>query len=293
MIEIPKLGYRLTHTNNVTKVSVTNNPDGEEDGFCYYAHEVPDSSLTSDTTDKSFLVKNDYIYIGAYIGTISDTKIYSSSDKTSSTSSILNIRNRDANFGSLTYYQYLLLQCLYLIKYKDRNSRNYFSKLSNSISSNKTTGLTNKLGFNGSDENIGNKFIGIEDLFDKPTFLSGVLFITSSITDAYGAYRSIYTPNYTKRYLISTNGYPLTKTGYMSIAIGTNESGFLPLLGSSVTGSSSTYYCAYMNIGVSNSSSAYSCVTKCDGIFDLTATLSNSNIRLVYYPKITNSQTTE
>lgn len=293
MIEIPKLGYRLTHTNNVTKVSVTNNPDGEEDGFCYYAHEVPDSSLTSDTTDKSFLVKNDYIYIGAYIGTISDTKIYSSSDKTSSTSSILNIRNRDANFGSLTYYQYLLLQCLYLIKYKDRNSRNYFSKLSNSMSSNKTTGLTNKLGFNGSDENVGNKFIGIENLFDKATFLSGVLFITSSITDAYGAYRSIYTPNYTKQYLISTNGYPLTKTGYMSIAIGTNESGFLPLLGSSVTGSSSTYYCAYMNIGVSKSDSAYSCVTKCDGIFDLTATLSNSNIRLVYYPKITNSQTTE
>ena len=153
MIEIPKLGYRLTHTNNVTKVSVTNNPNGEEDGFCYYAHtyaEIGDS---------------DVIYVGAYPSyfDVTEKKFYSSSDKVldntqynSELSGYLYNQKifdtyiqRREGYSSLNFWIFTLLQCLYLIKYKNRDVHTAIGagfntkSTDNNVIGKVTTGLTN------------------------------------------------------------------------------------------------------------------------------------------------------
>lgn len=294
MIEIPKLGYRLTHTNNVTKVSVTNNPDGEEDGFCYYAHTVFDSSLTANSSRETDLVVNEKIYVGAYIGTVNDSRLYSSSDKKITLAQIVNIQNRNENFGLFTYYQYLLLQCLYLIKYKDRNSRKIFTKLLSDVANtnNIITGKTNSMGMYNSDENIGNKFLGFENLFDVRTLLAGYYY--SYYSDYYG-YGYLYNLNMTHMYTGTSFSRCYLKPGYLTIPVGNNANGFQPISTSSIGGSDTTYYCAYIDMGTS-SKNAYNCCIRGSsyGIFGLTYTSSSSNYsRLVYYPKSTNTQTTE
>lgn len=294
MIEIPKLGYRLTHVGNVTKVSVTNNPDGEEDGFCYYAHTVFDSSLTANSSRETDLVVNEKIYVGAYIGTVNDSRLYSSSDKKITLAQIVNIQNRNENFGLFTYYQYLLLQCLYLIKYKDRNSRKIFTKLLSDVANtnNIITGKTNSMGMYNSDENIGNKFLGFENLFDVRTLLAGYHY--SYYSDYYG-YGYLYNLNMTHMYTGTSFSRCYLKPGYLTIPVGNNANGFQPISTSSIGGSDTTYYCAYIDMGTS-SNNAYNCCIRGSsyGIFELTYTFSSSNYsRLVYYPKSTNTQTTE
>lgn len=294
MIEIPKLGYRLTHVGNVTKVSVTNNPDGEEDGFCYYAHTVFDSSLTANSSRETDLVVNEKIYVGAYIGTVNDSRLYSSSNKKITLAQIVNIQNRNENFGLFTYYQYLLLQCLYLIKYKDRNSRKIFTKLLSDVANtnNIITGKTNSMGMYNSNENIGNKFLGFENLFDVRTLLAGYYY--SYYSNYYG-YGYLYNPNMTHMYTGTSFSRCYLKPGYLTIPVGNNANGFQPISTSSIGGSDTTYYCAYIDMGTS-SKNAYNCCIRGSsyGIFGLTYTSSSSNYsRLVYYPKSTNTQTTE
>lgn len=295
MIEIPKLGYRLTHVGNVTKVSVTNNPNAEEDGFCYYAHTVLDSSLTANSSTEADLVVNENIYIGAYIGTVADSRLYSSSDKKIIQAQIANIRNRNEKFGLFTYYQYLLLQCLYLIKYKDRNSRKIFTNLLSDVANinNMTTGKTNSMGMYNSDENIGNKFLGFENLFDVTTLLAGYYYSYYN-TNSYG-YGRLYNPNMTHMYAGNPFSNCYLKSGYLTIPVGDNANGFQPINTSLMGGSSTTYYCDVINTATS-SGTAYNCCVRASsyGIFGLNYSSSSSNYsRLVYYPKSTNTQTTE
>lgn len=254
MIEIPKLGYRLTHTNNVTKVSVTNNPNGEEDGFCYYAHtyaEIGDS---------------DVIYVGAYPSyfDVTEKKFYSSSDKVldntqynSELSGYLYNQKifdtyiqRREGYSSLNFWIFTLLQCLYLIKYKNRDVHTAIGagfntkSTDNNVIGKVTTGLTNSDGmyYGGQTDEKGSKFLGIENLWGSPfsTYISN---ITTFNNDEYANRTSVLgVKNIIKKFTI---GGSLT-SGFIKTVVGTNEHGFNPLTTLTYSGgSTSTYYCSY------------------------------------------------
>lgn len=254
MIEIPKLGYRLTHTNNVTKVSVTNNPNGEEDGFCYYAHtyaEIGDS---------------DVIYVGAYPSyfDVTEKKFYSSSDKVLDNTQYNNelsgylynqkifdryIQRREG-YSSLNFWIFTLLQCLYLIKYKNRDVHTAIGagfntkSTDNNVIGKVTTGLTNSDGmyYGGQTDEKGSKFLGIENLWGSPfsTYISN---ITTFNNDEYANRTSVLgVKNIIKKFTI---GGSLT-SGFIKTVVGTNEHGFNPLTTLTYSGgSTSTYYCSY------------------------------------------------
>lgn len=265
MIEIPKLGYRLTHTNNVTKVSVTNNPNGEEDGFCYYAHtyaEIGDS---------------DVIYVGAYPSyfDITEKKFYSSSDKVldntqynSELSGYLYNQKifdtyiqRREGYSSLNFWIFTLLQCLYLIKYKNRDVHTAIGagfntkSTDNNVIGKVTTGLTNLDGmyYGGQTDEKGSKFLGIENLWGSPfsTYISN---ITTFNNGTYANRISVLgIKNIIKSFTIAGS---LT-SGFIKTVVGTNEHGFNPLTTLTVSGgSTSTYYCSYAS-GAGSSSSRY------------------------------------
>ena len=265
MIEIPKLGYRLTHTNNVTKVSVTNNPNGEEDGFCYYAHtyaEIGDS---------------DVIYVGAYPSyfDVTEKKFYSSSDKVldntqynSELSGYLYNQKifdtyiqRREGYSSLNFWIFTLLQCLYLIKYKNRDVHTAIGagfntkSTDNNVIGKVTTGLTNLDGmyYGGQTDEKGSKFLGIENLWGSPfsTYISN---ITTFNNGTYANRISVLgIKNIIKSFTIAGS----LLSGFIKTVVGTNEHGFNPLTTLTVSGgSTSTYYCSYAS-GAGSSSSRY------------------------------------
>jgi len=122
MIEIPKMAYSMKTVGNYLYVKVTNNPsptnnvDGTED-WCFHAH------TRSTAGDKEKL------YVGAYLGwTDGSSKLRSLSGKApTATQTIGTFRTRaQANgtgYDQMAFYPLTLLQCLYLIRYKNRNSQ--------------------------------------------------------------------------------------------------------------------------------------------------------------------------
>ena len=71
MIEIPKLGYKMTTDGNSHTIMVTDDPNAP--GYCYRAHGL-DAEGDCDA-----------IYIGAYLATNISSKLYSLSGKSPTT----------------------------------------------------------------------------------------------------------------------------------------------------------------------------------------------------------------
>ena len=87
MVEIPLIGYRLWQEGNFQYVSVTTDPN--KTGYCYYAHSL-DAEKDCDK-----------IYIGAYLGYSTNSKLYSRSGVSpTSRVSLIDFRNYAANKGT-------------------------------------------------------------------------------------------------------------------------------------------------------------------------------------------------
>lgn len=218
MIEIPKLGYKMTTDGNTHTIMVTDDPNA--DGYCYRAHGL-DAEGDCDS-----------IYIGAYLATNISSKLYSLSGKTpTATITLTNARTyaqaRGTGYQLVSFYPLTLLQCLYLIMYKNRNGQQALGYgYANGNSAAIATGGTNAKGMCYGE--TGGKqqmcFLGIEDFWGNLFWWIDGLYCDSkwNVKTAFKDFKD------------DGSSYPFTKAsgltsnlgGWMGDIQGTNEGGF-------------------------------------------------------------------
>lgn len=237
MVEIPKIGYKLWNDNNYQYVSVTEDPN--KDGYCYYAH-----SLNS-VGDCSKL------YIGAYLSNMNGR---SYSGQTPGYNLDLN-ENRDlataigSNYSLFSFYSLTLLQCLYVIIYKNLDSQTALGEGYTGGDNRVKTGGTNSNPFcyGSSSASQQVKFLGIEDFYGNEFYWVDGLYCDDSMNIKTDYRNSVFTGSNGNNFQFSaSSGLTSGISGYMTQIQGINEMGFLPRVTS--YGSSSTYYCDYGNL---------------------------------------------
>lgn len=237
MVEIPKIGYRLWNDGSYQYVSVTTDPTKEN--YCYYAH-----SLNSDGDC-------DKIYYGAYLGYVNSNNLYSRSgvSPTASTS-LTNFRtyaaNRGTGYSLEQFFPRTLLQCLYVIIYKNLNSQAALGQGYTGASAKANTGTTNSNMFcyGTQDDTTHVKFLGVEDFYGNLySWLDGIYSDTSNLlTD----YRNSQMTGSGHSFQFSTpKGTSSSYSGYINKIMGTNTSGFTKDYNNNTDGTSSTYFADY------------------------------------------------
>lgn len=279
MIEIPKIGYRIAKNGTNLIVQITNNPNRED--FSYLAH-------TRETEGD-----RDYLYVGAFLGSLNNEKLCSISGAEPYSNEPGDNGNyyyditpwRDAahsrgnGYDILSFYPLTLLQCLYLIMFKNLDCQaalgmgyvgnayvNEETWEIENLTSPTMTGSTTAKGMNyGSEEDPLQqmKFLGMEDFWGNiRQYIDGIAIKDNG--DIYCATDNFVMPFYFDSYYeenpdaaIECTGrefpYNYTKIGnqsldnslYMSEPYGTNEGGFLPVV---CEGSQTTYFCDFSNI---------------------------------------------
>lgn len=234
MIEIPKCGVKIATSGNTLTIKITDNPNATADGFHYYAH----TRATEGDCDK--------LYIGAYVGYSSSSKLRSLSgksptvDKTIGAFRTLAQANGDG-YDQISFYPLTLLQCLFLIRYKNRNSQTALGRgyVDGSVKTN--TGATNANGmYYGSTSGTTHvKFAGIEDFWGNIFYFIDGIYSDSNrnILTAFDNFNDTGS-GYTSRGQGATSNIG----NYMSKPQGTTETGFIA---KEVNGSSTTHFCDY------------------------------------------------
>lgn len=230
MIEIPKIGYRISKSRNTLTVQVTDNP-GDRD-FCYKAHTREEEG------------DRDKLYIGAFLGTENGGLRSLAGAEPLSAKSLAAFRRyaqaRGAGYDLLSFYPLTLLQCLYLIMYKNLNSQaalgmGYVGGSKQEQHCMKTGATADKgMSYGTEDPMEQMKFLGMEDFWGNLRQWvdglivkhSGCLTAMKNFNDTGDGYTDIGTPgNYF--------------AGYMTAPWGKSDAGFI--MGSH-GGSSSTYF---------------------------------------------------
>lgn len=237
MIEIPKIGYRISKSGTLLTVHITDVPN--KVGFSYKAHTRTNEG------------DRDKLYVGAFLGSHKDNRLRSLSGKTPVSYKKISVMGESAlingsGYDILSFYPLTLLQCLYLIMYKNLNSQSALGMGYVNGSTVKNTGATIDKGMNyGSSDNTKQmKFLGIEDFWGNLNqFIYGcyiddnahLLVATESFNPTGEGYADMG--------VIS----PYSTGGYMSEPQGNNNAGFMVRY---VRGSSSTYFSDYVMHGL-------------------------------------------
>ncbi len=189
--------------------------------------------------------EQDKIYIGAYLGYLNSSTLKSWSGRTPTASKTsANFRSyaqaNGTNYQKMTWYMYLMLEILFVLKYKSTDcqtalGRGYVDGNSAAIS----TGNTDTKGFNFG-ETTGKqqmKFMGIEDVWGNLyQFIDGLYTDGYVIKTTQGSFADFSGSNIT-----STNsGLSTNTSGYITKIQGTTETGFLL---KAASGSETTFYC--------------------------------------------------
>jgi hypothetical protein len=232
MIEIPKTGYSISTAGNTLTVKVTDDPNNPN--FKYYAHSRAAEG------DRSKL------YIGAYLGWNDGGKLRSLSGKTPTADQTIGTfrtqaQANGAGYDIVSFYPLTLLQCLFLIKYKNRDSQTALGKGYVGGSAAQVTGATNSNGmdYGTTSDTSRVKFLGIEDMWGNLRW-----FIDGFFSDASRNMLTAFTDfndtgsGYTDRGQGATSDIG----NYMSKPQGTSQTGFIA---KEVSGSASTYFCDY------------------------------------------------
>ena len=237
MIEIPKMAYLINTTGNYVDVKITNNPNAKsvDANYCFFAHSRASEG------DKNNL------YVGAYAGNTSSSKLRSLSGKAPTASQTIGTFRTQAQangtgYDQLGFYPLTLLQCLYLIRYKNLDSqtalgRGYVDANASAIN----TGGTNAKGMNFGEGTgkLQMKFLGIEDFWGNVCNWIDGLFCDGSrnILTAFTSFN-----NTGSGYSNKGTGGAANLGGYMSKPQGNSNTGFIV---KEVSGSSTTYYTDY------------------------------------------------
>lgn len=240
MIEIPKCGVKIATSGNTLTIKITDNPNATGDGFRYYAH----TRATEGDCDK--------LYVGAYVGYTSSGKLRSLSGKAPTVNQTIGTFRTQAQangdgYDQISFYPLTLLQCLFLIRYKNRNSQTALGRGYVDASAATNTGATNANGmyYGTTSGTVHVKFAGIEDFWGNVFY-----FIDGIFSDAS---RNILTAF--DNFNDTGNGYTSRGQGatsnignYMSKPQGTTETGFIA---KEVNGSTTTHFCDYANLDAS------------------------------------------
>ena len=252
MIEFPLMGYKLWNEDSYQYVSVTDDPNAEDKGYCYYAHSL--------NTEKDC----DKIYIGAFLGYVdagggSNYRLRSiatveTGNATPTAASLVDFRTYAANRGSgyslISFFPWTLLQCLYVIIYKNLNSQAALGQGYTDAFEVGTIGttLSQPFCYGTQDSTTHMKFLGIEDMWGNlGHWLDGVYCDSSNLlTD----YRNSQMINDGHDFQFSTaKGISDFYDGYIDKIIGTNTSGFTKDYNNgSNNGRDSTYFADYGHV---------------------------------------------
>ena len=236
MVEIPKIGYRLWNDENYQYVSVTNDPAKAD--YCYYAHSL---NSTGDC---------DKIYYGAYYGYVNGNNLYSRSEVSPTAStSLTDFRtyavNRGTGYSLESFFPRTLIQCLYVVMYKNLDSQTALGKGLTSASAKVNTGGTNTQNFCYGTTSGSNqvKFLGIEDFWGNLYgWLDGIY--CDSDRNIKTDYRnSVFTGTDGNNFQFSTaTGASRNYYGHINKIMGTNTTGFVKDYNNNTDGSESTYF---------------------------------------------------
>ncbi len=233
-IAYPRRGIRVENVGNRIKLSMTDNPDLY--GFEYNAHRFNNDH------------KNIF-YVGAYLASLSET----SDGKTVMSSlpnkpvSIINNLDDAKNYANsknaylFSYYQWLFIQCMYVMKYKNFDSQSTVCKgfIANGTSiENLSTGITDTYGMDSNLLSVADrvsgqhrsKLFGLEDIYGTLHQWLDCILSTSSTVFAHWGGNQLAS-------IAKINGS--LSSGYANGIVGTTSAVFLP---NSFTGSSSTGY---------------------------------------------------
>lgn len=231
MIEFPRFGYRIyTDDNDQLFISITDNPHNPDFGYYAFIRE----------SDKS---QQDKMYKGAFKASLDSTgtKLRSVANaQPIASKTIAQYRQlAQANgegYDSTTAGSIIALQCLYMIKYCNRNGQTALGWGYVSASAATKTGGTVDKGMYYGNTTAGTeqmKFAGVEDFWGN--IWEWVNGITSdenrNIVVNYGGENHIYQTNLT-----------VNSDGYVVKVIGNTLAGFHNV---KVGGSTTTYWCDY------------------------------------------------
>lgn len=240
MVEIPKCGVKIATSGNTLTIKITDNPNATGDGFHYYAH----TRATEGDCDK--------LYVGAYLGYTTSSKLRSLSGKSPTVNQTIGTfrtqaQANGAGYDQISFFALTLLQCLFLIRYKNRNSQVALGRGYVDASAKANTGETNANGmYYGSTSGTTHvKFAGIEDFWGNLYYWIDGLYSDGSrnVLTAFDNYNDTGS-GYTSRGKGATSNIG----NYMSKPQGTTETGFIA---KEVSGSSSTYFCDYASLSAS------------------------------------------
>lgn len=243
MIEIPKMAYMIYTEGTDLYVKVTDNPSAKsvDPRYCFNAHS---RDVEGD---------REKLYIGAYLGYDLSGKLRSlSGKKPTAERNIGTFRTQAQANGNgydlVSFYPLTLLQCLYLIRYKNLDSqtalgRGYVDGNSASIN----TGGTNAKGmfFGETTGKQQMKFLGIEDFWGNLRWWIDGLFSDENrhIKTAFKDFNDTGAG-----YVDNGQGAAANIGNYMSKPQGTSQTGFIA---KEVTGSATTYFCDYAHLDAS------------------------------------------
>ena len=254
-IEIPKIGVKITRDDLFMYVQLTTAPDVP--GFSYKAHTT---HIEGDC---------DNLYVGAFLASTytedgSAPVILSQSGRVPKTNvtydelppyatlynNFAGVDLENRYYHVLNFYTLTLLQCLYLLRYGNRDSQvalgmGYVGDSDWVIMAKPTGATVDKGMYYGSSNPMEQmKFMGIEDFWGN---LYQWIYGLSSSAD-YHALTAYTVPQFEGVSSWNDLGQIMTSYvgGYMSDPQGTNDLGFIP---KSCSGSSTTYFADYADFG--------------------------------------------
>ena len=229
MVEFPKMYLKISRDASYQYVEIADEP---ETGFTDYPFSYKG-------------VVKDKFYIGAYKGFNSSGKLRSLSGKTPTASQTRATfrgyaQANGVGYEIVPYNKLILMQALYLIRFKHLNSQIALGRGNVDASALKTTGATNTLGMCYGKNDTTNQQVkcnGIEDFWGNIwEWIDGLHTVGTTIYTQDGN----FTDNATGA--ISRGTFAANFAGYISDIWGTDELGFFIKEGGS-SGSETTYYC--------------------------------------------------
>ena len=172
MIEFEKFAYRIYDEGQYVYVSISNNAEDIAKDLRY--KYLPFTRKREGDCEK--------VYIGAFHGSVMDNKLRSLPAMPTVNITIGDARNAAQTNGEgyeqLTFYQWTMLQCLYLIRYGNLNAQACLGKGYTEAEDVDTAGMTVYDGmYHGSieDGTVHVKFAGIEDFYGNiGNFIDGI-----------------------------------------------------------------------------------------------------------------------
>lgn len=254
MIEIPKFAYKIKTENNIITISVSTDDNVIEN----------DNDYTYDAFSRLEEGDLEYFYKGAFKGSLDGD------GKLRSLPGFLPANNKNigafraaaqlngAHYQQSTYAQLKALQCLYLIKYGDRNGQNavgrgvvgasaayvtgYNTTSLDSISSEKST-LSSGMAFGTTANSTTHmRLFGIEDFWGCIwEWVDGLT--TDASWNIVTSWNSFSNEGVTATTVSTASGLTANANGYIKDVAGNTAAGFMPVLMSG--GSTTTYWADY------------------------------------------------